>query len=192
MEMAETIQLVSKIMRGFPASWAVAGGWAIDLFLKKQTRQHADLEVALFRDDQALLHQQLPRWAFFKVDSGQLIEWLSADRLSLPIHEIHGRSTHGPPLSLEFLLNVRSGQDWAFRRDTRVTLPMDRAILVAAGGVPVLSPPVVLLYKAKGLRQRDWSDFHAARESLSPQDLQWLRQALSRCHPGHPWLPLMA
>jgi Aminoglycoside-2''-adenylyltransferase len=31
--------------------WWIAGGWAIDLFLGRQTREHEDLDVLILRRD---------------------------------------------------------------------------------------------------------------------------------------------
>ncbi|AKT51650.1 nucleotidyltransferase domain-containing protein [Arsenicicoccus sp. oral taxon 190] len=32
--------------------WAIAGGWALDLHLGEQTREHADLDILVLRRDQ--------------------------------------------------------------------------------------------------------------------------------------------
>jgi hypothetical protein len=37
---------VYKLMSGCDRTWFIAGGWAIDLFIGKQTRPHQDLEIA--------------------------------------------------------------------------------------------------------------------------------------------------
>ncbi|MEH7455440.1 nucleotidyltransferase domain-containing protein [Gottfriedia acidiceleris] len=39
---------VYKLMKDFNNGWYIAGGWAIDLFLEKQTRNHHDIEIATF------------------------------------------------------------------------------------------------------------------------------------------------
>ena len=36
---------------GCGAHWCVVGGWAVDLFLGKQTRAHDDLEIAIPPDE---------------------------------------------------------------------------------------------------------------------------------------------
>ncbi|HEV2736058.1 MAG TPA: hypothetical protein VGV85_14520, partial [Longimicrobiaceae bacterium] len=51
------LDAVAAAMRGFGAPWCVAGGWALDLFLGRATRPHADVDLALFRDDQARLRE---------------------------------------------------------------------------------------------------------------------------------------
>ena len=67
----DTIDQVSgtilRLMNDFPAPWCVTGGWAIDLFVGRQTRAHGIVEVAIFRDDQDRLRQHLPGWTFDQV-----------------------------------------------------------------------------------------------------------------------------
>ena len=75
----------------FDGQWGIAGGWAIDLFIGKETRPHSDVEVAIFREDQHLLKQTLPDWSFEKAVKGELISW-KEEWLELPVHEIHGDS----------------------------------------------------------------------------------------------------
>ena len=41
----------AHLLAGTEVPWAVAGGWAIDLHLGRQTREHGDLEVAIPRAD---------------------------------------------------------------------------------------------------------------------------------------------
>ncbi len=38
---------VSNIMSDFKQPWFFAGGWAIDLFLGKETRIHEDIEIGV-------------------------------------------------------------------------------------------------------------------------------------------------
>ena len=48
---------------------AVAGGWAIDLWLGEQTRDHHDIEVVVRRCDQHRLHAALSAdWELFALD----------------------------------------------------------------------------------------------------------------------------
>ena len=46
---------VNDLMTDFEGSWCIAGGWAIDLYLDKETRTHGDIEVLVFREDQEIL-----------------------------------------------------------------------------------------------------------------------------------------
>ena len=58
---------VKEIMAGFDRPWFLAGGWAIDLFVRRVTRAHADVEIAILREDQAPIRHYLEGWEFEKV-----------------------------------------------------------------------------------------------------------------------------
>jgi len=175
-------------MRSFERSWCVAGGWALDLFLGQMTRPHEDLEIAIFRQDQALLRRHLPDWTFKKIVDRHKIIWPADEQLKLPIHEIHAHSIKDQQLSLEFLLNERIADDWSFRRDMRIRMPLKQAIMFAKGNLPILCPAIVLLFKAKNTRPKDEADFATISKVMRYEQRQWLGESLRACHPAHPWL----
>jgi hypothetical protein len=184
------IRDVADVLRDVRAPWAVAGGWAIDLALGRVTRPHADVDVAVFRADQAALRAALPDWAFEAVAAGERRPWPPGVWLAPPVHEVYATPAAGAA-PLEVLLNERDGADWVFRRDAAVRRPLARAIVRTAGGLPALAPEVVLLYKAKAPRPADALDFAAALPQLGAEARAWLAAALTRCHPGHAWLPAL-
>jgi len=177
----------AKIMHGFRGRWGIAGGWAIDLFVGRQTRPHADIDVAILRDDQAHLRDRLTDARVEKVVDGQLVRWDPAERLELPIHEIHATWPDG--FHLELLLNEwdSASGEWIFRRDPRIRCPVDTAFAMGRG-LPRLAPEVVLLYKSKGSEAKDDADFAAAFGLMAPELRQWLSYALTMTRPEHPWL----
>lgn len=192
-ELPPEIRAVAAILRDLEAPWAVAGGWALDLALGRVTRAHADVDVAVFRDEQDALRTALPGWDFAAVRDGQLRPWDRGARLELPVHEVHARSPDGASASaLEFLLNERDGADWVYRRDPSIRMPLARALRLRPGGVRVLAPEVVLLYKSKAPRPTDEADFLAARPLLDAEARAWLRDALLRARPDHPWAVALA
>ena len=63
------VSSVAEVMNEVGVWWAVAGGWAIDLWLGTQTREHHDIEVAVRRGDQATVHGALDdRWELSCID----------------------------------------------------------------------------------------------------------------------------
>jgi hypothetical protein len=52
---------ISALMSSFPRPWFFCGGWALDLFLGKVTRPLHDVEIGVFRQDQAATDQP---WLF--------------------------------------------------------------------------------------------------------------------------------
>lgn len=174
-------------MQGYPAPWAIAGGWALDLGLGTARREHADLDLAVFRADQSILRAHLGNWRWEYASGGVLRPWEPGDSLALPAHELYATAPDNEDARFEFLLNEQNGADWIFRRDSRVRLPLSRAILPSPSGLPVLAPEIVLLYKAKAPRPADEADFRAALPALGRDARGWLAAALAQCHPGHPW-----
>lgn len=70
---------VVALLTNFDRPWFVAGGWAIDLYLRRATRDHKDIEIAILRRDQSELRERLNGWKFEKVipNSNGLIFHLS-------------------------------------------------------------------------------------------------------------------
>ena len=177
---------VLSLLDGFGKPWWVAGGWAVDLFIGRPTRPHKDIEIALFRNDQSALQEHLGGWNLRKVVDHRLVPWLPGELLTLPVHEIHGRGPEGQ--ALEILLNEYDRGRWAFRRDIGITRPAKLISDRSADGVPFLRPEIVLLYKSNDPRPDDQADFERAAPLLDPESHAWLRVALQRHRPGHPWL----
>jgi len=162
---------------------AVAGGWALDLFLGRQTREHADLDLAIWRADQEDLRAALAGdWMCELADHGTLRPWHADEWLSLPIHEIRTRPVSGAHPPLELLLNERDDTAWIYRRNPQVRRELDRAILVR-DTIPFLAPEIVLLYKSKAPRPTDEVDVRVAMPALTTEQREWLRLAIELVSP---------
>ena len=184
---AERLSAARALLAAYDIPWAVAGGWALDLFLGRQTRDHADLDLAIWRGDQHTLQvAAAPDWKLEVAYDGALRPWKAGDWLSLPIHEIHAHHVRRMSASLELLLNERDDTTWIYRRDPDVRLDLDRAILIR-DGIPILAPEIVLLYKSKAPRPTDEADFRIALPALTAQQRAWLRRAIARWQADHPW-----
>ena len=86
------------------------------------------------------------------------------------------------------MIDDTDGEDWLFRRDHAIRRPVrSLAGRASTSSMNVLSPEVQLLYKSKGLRDKDIADFEAVRPFLSADERTWLRTALNAVAPGHPW-----
>lgn len=181
------LEVVRDVMSGFSPPWAIAGGWALELTLGPLRRAHADLDLAAFREDQYVLRAHLAEWHWTYVDAGQHRPWMLGQWLAHPVHELHAAPHVARRPALEVLLNEREGTDWVFRRDSRVRLPLIRAIQSSPIGLPVLAPEIVLLYKARAPRRADEADFTATATRLPASAQAWLAAALSLVHSGHPW-----
>jgi hypothetical protein len=184
------LHAVATLMAEYPHPWAVCGGWALDLLLDRQTREHKDVDIAVARRDQLELQAYLVArgWHLQVAHDGTLNDWPPGEYLELPRHGIWCRHLSAEPDFLEVLLNEIDGQTFRFRRDQVVKRPLEQAFIQAPGGIPILAPEIVLLYKSSSLDPDNHADFQAALPALSPERRAWLRAALTRQDAAHPWL----
>ncbi len=185
-------------MQGFDRPWFVAGGWGIDLYLGRVSRSHKDVDIAIFRQDQLRLQSYLEGWRLYVADSGKLQPWQPGEYIELPLHGIWayapGRrperlvdpTTEDYP-DLEFLFNERSETDWLFRKNLSIKRSLPHA-LMERDGIPFLAPEIVLLYKSSGARESDEADLMQVRASLTEEQRRWLKWAIGKGKPQHPWL----
>jgi aminoglycoside-2''-adenylyltransferase len=177
-----------SLFDGLPRWW-VAGGWAIDLGLGTTTRDHADLDIAILRRSQRAILGRLADWDLHLVTAPGVLEPLSPDEdVPPPLHAVWCRPNPTSEWAFELLLNDSDETSWLFRRDNTVRMPLADIARQSADGVPYLVPEIVLLYKAKNVREHDVQDFEAALPSVDTRQRAWLREALEVVHPGHPWL----
>jgi hypothetical protein len=171
------------------APWWVAGGWAVDLFLGHQTREHADIEIAVLREDQLVLQRTLAGWDLRIADLGSLTEWERGVPLAPDKHGIWGREPGiRDAWQLEIALERSEKDRWIYRRDGRVSLSLADLGMRDERGIPYLTPEVVLLYKSKSPRARDDADLHRVLARLGPTKRGWLASAIGIIDPGHRWL----
>ena len=181
---------LAPLLNGLPMPWWICGGWALDLFLGRETRRHDDLDVAVLRRDQHVLCRHLGDWDLRYATPEHALEPWEGEHLEPPIDGIWARRSSGAnaPWTCEFLLNEDSDGDWIFRREEGVTRSLDE-VGAERKGVPFLRAEIVLLYKASERSPRNEADFAAVRPHLTQAAGQWLREALEVIDPRHPWVP---
>jgi hypothetical protein len=77
---------------------------------------------------------------------------------------------------------------WTSKRDPDHVAPLEEVTWVADDGVRYLRPEVTLLYKAVLHRPKDDRDLAVTWPLLDDRARQWLREAVGRHYPEHPWL----
>ncbi|MFI7611177.1 nucleotidyltransferase domain-containing protein [Nonomuraea terrae] len=207
------VAYVRDLLDGFGPAWVLCGGWAADAWLGRQTRDHGDVDIAVFHPDQRAIAEHFPGWALVGHDPnvpGDTTEHWDGRHLDLPAH-IHVPE-RGSPLStsadlthpafeFEFLLNERSGDDWILNREHGIAVPLHRGVRPSRWGLPTAVPEVVLFFKAGGhltaaeartandvLRPRDEQDLFALLPALTAGRRSWLAQSLGTVRPEHRWL----
>lgn len=183
------LESVGALFAELKCPWYICGGWALDLYLNRVTREHKDVDVAVARADQWSVREYLRRrgWRLEKASGGTLSPWPDGEWLELPTHGVWCRNEwHSPPF-VEVLLNEIDSGGFRFRRDPRIVLARDRMWFRSASGLPAFAPEVVLLYKSSE-PETNRGDFDRAVAHLSGEGRAWLRAALAGLSGAHPWL----
>jgi hypothetical protein len=92
------------------------------------------------------------------------------------------------PWLLDLVFSPGGGETWVYKRDRDLERPMSEAVRNRPDGVPLQAPEITLLFKAKHRRSKDEADLDAVLPHLDDAARGWLRDALQRTQPGHPWL----
>ena len=177
-----------ELFRGLSVPWWIAGGYAIDAFAGSGRRGHEDIDISVFAADQLAVQEHLARWELHCADPpGTLRPWQGGEQLAPRIHDIWARRDADDAWRFQLMLNPGGPDQFIYRRDERLRLPLEQATLLL-GGVRYLTPEVQLLFKAGSLRPKDEKDFDDCLPLLSAGQVRWLREALRLTNPEAPWL----
>jgi Aminoglycoside-2''-adenylyltransferase len=181
---------VAKLLEGVQVPWYVAAGWALDLFVGEQRRDHEDLEIAAPNERFEEIAAALDGLELFVItgptEATPLTE--ARDRLE-DTHQTWVREPGTGLWCFDVFREPSDGDTWICRRDARIRMPYDRLIEWTADGIPYGRPEVILLYKARHAeRERDRRDFADLVPLLDAERRTWLAEALALAHPGHAWI----
>jgi RimJ/RimL family protein N-acetyltransferase len=181
---------VAGRLEGVDAPWYVAAGWAIDLFLGGDHREHEDLEIAVPNDRLHEIVAAFPELELCVITGLQEATPLddARDRLD-DTHQTWARERATGLWRFDVFREPSDCDTWLCRRDETIRLPYDQVIEHTDEGIPYCRPEIALLFKAKHAhRDRDQEDFEAAVPRMELERRRWLADALERVYPGHPWL----
>ena len=187
---SRTPQDAARLLSGYPGRWWIAGGWAIEAYTGV-SRPHSDVDPSIPRDDVPVLCDHLTGtldvWA---ADSGSLTRLDDSHGLSATCENLWLRAGDDAPWEYDVILMDTTPDTWTFKRDHRVSRPLDD-ILWTHDGIEHLRPEVQLLHKARARRPQDQADLEACLPVLGDASRAWLVAALATAHPDHPWLELL-
>lgn len=173
-------------LAGVEAPWCVVGGWALDLWLGRESRLHEDLEIAIPKPFFPQMRRRLAGFELYSVGDGEVLTLRPG--VEPPDDKHQTWVAEGEAWRLDVMVEPGDAQTWVFRRDESVTAPRTQMVGMTGAGVPYLKPEGALLYKAVKPRPKDEADFALFAPLLDPSARAWLREVISRLYPGHPWL----
>ncbi|MDQ3672318.1 MAG: amino acid transporter [Actinomycetota bacterium] len=180
---------VAQLLQRCTCGWWIAGGYAIAALVGDfNRRRHEDVDVGLLARDQEALRRCLGTWDLHCANPpGSLRPWMANEVLAEPTHDVWAREQENGPWRLQLMLNTADGDEWVYRRDPRIRVPLSKLVW-CDDGIPYLVPEIQLLFKSKNVRPRDELDFAHALPLLDTRQRAWLRDALALTSPGHAWL----
>src|SRR6266508_340243 len=190
---------VCHFLSDFPGRWWLGGGWAIDAWLGRQTREHEDIEICVVRADQPAIYACCHDWQYFTpVDN----EWapiptgtlLVAPQSMLQLQRTPATTITIPdlPPTFEFLLNDTTNGEWIQHDEPEVRLPLNSIYGDTPLGIPAAISELVLLHKAWTVeRAKDDHDFQQIHKQLRAGQRAWLTNHIVRTRPQHRWLPIL-
>ena len=175
-------------LAGVGIDWCVVGGWAIDLWLGRETRPHEDLEIAILRDDFAAIRTHLSGFDLHSVGDGEVRRLAPT---TMPPADKHQNWVLDPRGE-----RVADGHHDGIRRranvgvstrsvDPRAAQPDDRHARRRA--VPETGRRAAVQGESGTGKGRSAISRPVCRV-LDDAARAWLAEALARAHPDHPWI----
>lgn len=171
--------------------WCVVGGWALDLWHGHVTRDHADIEFAILREDEPAFRDALHGLEFYRAHDGVLAPIVEEGPLPDGTRQIWCRDPAERCWRVDMMLEPGTPEIWVYRRAPQIRRPRTEMVATGANLVPYLKPAGVLLFKAKHPTDKDEQDFARAAPKLPPPERTWLKRALDIAHPGHDWAQML-
>ena len=185
-------QAIAELLGGIRARWFVVGGWALDLFHGRQTREHEDLEIATPMWDFDLIRERLAGYEFFVAGREGFWPVDGAGPAYFEYQQTMVRDPSSGKWRADVMRIPDDGANWICSLDRSIHCPYDDAVAVTPDGVPYLRPEKVLLFKGLQTRPKDQADFEAAAPFLSTASRRWLAAALAHAKgDDHPWIPAL-
>jgi hypothetical protein len=179
---------VTARLAGIDVPWRVSAGWAIDLFLGGERREHEDLEIATPANRFDDVAAALAELEFHVVTRGVAAPVAESAELMETIHQTWGLDRAAGRWRVDVFREPFDEDGWVARRDESIRLPYSELIEHTREGIPYERPEVVLLFKAKHARAKDEADLAAVLPRLSRDRRKLLAEWIERVHPGHFWL----
>lgn len=201
-----------ELLSAAPFDWAVCGGFAIDLFLGRDTRPHGDVDLCAFEKDRPAIQRFMLEkgWNVYEFrgmgkvrplekssvsETGRnlmcflpgcdLVQFYPCEEEGLLYHQFFHKGMTELNY-LEFLFAPTDGNALVFSPSPDVRRELDQAIF-HRDGIPYLAPEIALLHKARDPeRPESVADFQAAFPNLDPEQKRWYLDSFRRLYPDRP------
>ena len=213
--MNQLIEEANTLLQGQDFSYAICGGFALDLFLGYESRVHGDIDVLAFWKDREkiITFMQSKGFCVFEMLGGGKVHRITDIRAQEKLRknifcctedcelvrlydteetDVYWFEFQHSGLSklnyIEFLFNEKTEAEFVYVRDNRVKRELEKAIL-RKYGIPYLAPELCLLYKSTDVDREGYQqDFELTVERLNGEQRAWFEKVMELLYPeGHKW-----
>lgn len=212
--MNQLLTKVNILLEKSDFSWAICGGFALDMFLGKEIRKHSDIDICVFENDREkiLPYMLQNKWDVYEFRGNGKVRSLSRELLSeagrnlmctngvCAIAKFYPCDEEGllwyeffhtgiNELDyIEFLFNTATAEYLIFDEAKGIKREIEKAVLYHER-VPYLAPEIVLLYKsACADGEENNVDFEQTYPLMNDEQKEWFLRSLSILYPnGHKW-----
>ena len=210
---------VNALLKGQSFSYAVCGGFALDLFLGYETRTHDDIDILAFWEDRETIitYMQSKGYIVYEMLGGGKVHRITDIRVQEKLRKnifcctedcelVRLYDTDEPDVYwldfqhtglsklnyIEFLFNERTEDEFVYGRGERVRRKLTNALL-ETDGVPYLAPELCLLFKSTDIERDGYQqDFELTIGKLSTEQRTWFENAMGLLYPdGHKWREIL-
>lgn len=180
-----TIEKIKTTFNDF--EWILAGGFALELFVGKNYRNHADIDILVARENQKKLFDSIDESKIFIAKDGKLTAFEKNRFYEFPFQDVWILDDDLLSWCLQVMLyDVEEGL-WIYKREKSIKLRND-FLFWEKEGIKIIKPEIQLLYKSKSIRPKDEKDFQIVKEKLDESAKKWLNDALKKCYGRHKWI----
>ncbi len=212
--MNQLLTKVNTLLEKSGFSWAICGGFALDMFLGKEIRKHSDIDICVFENDREkiLLHMFKNKWDVYEFrgngkvrplsrgllsESGrnlmcidkvcEIVKFYPCDEEGLLWYEFFHTGISELDY-IEFLFNTTTVEYFIFDEGKGIKRGIKKAVLYHED-VPYLAPEIVLLYKSSCAdRVENNVDFEQTYPRMNDEQKEWFLRSLNILYPnGHKW-----
>ncbi|WP_210387160.1 nucleotidyltransferase domain-containing protein [Brucella anthropi] len=180
---------VATVFQEATFPWWIAGGHAIEHFVGRPVRAHADINILALRKDASKLRCYLSFWDCWVADPpGHLRSWRAGEVLDGDIHDVWCRQDQCSEWAFQIMLDDSIDLEWQSRCCSQVKKPLTELGVANGQGTLFLAPEIQLFYKAKSPRTKDNLDFEVSLPLLTPEQRAWLTQSIEAAYgPDNIW-----
>ncbi|MBD7964797.1 nucleotidyltransferase domain-containing protein [Fictibacillus norfolkensis] len=187
-----SVDEVQGIFSPMPIQWWIAGGWALDLYLDRITREHDDIDVVILRSQHLLLQKYLfSDWEGYKAFKGKLTPWNKNEKLETHFDNLWFKKKGKSSWAFQVMIIDCEDDYWIYKRNGTIRRKLTDFELTTSEGVSYIRPEIQLLYKggSSWIREKDNLDLENVLPTLDDVSREWLRDSLTIQYPnGHPWI----